>query len=83
MAEPNKCPKCDGEGRVANTDDQEPWSVWASLPLQSALAVVMGPPPFPCRDMRGTYFRVSQMVSIALYFRNRQISLALARGEAE
>jgi len=43
------CPKCGGCGQVANTDDQEPWTVWAELPVQSALAVVLGiVRPIPC-----------------------------------
>lgn len=36
------CPKCDGCGRVANTDDEESWSQWASLPPGSNAAVVAG-----------------------------------------
>ena len=27
------CPACDGCGKVANTQDQEPWSRWLALPL--------------------------------------------------
>lgn len=46
MADPkdpaNWCPKCRGEGRVANSDDQEPWSVWENLPEESKLAVHPG-----------------------------------------
>ncbi len=37
-----KCWKCHGEGFVANTDEQEPWSAWESLPPGSDLAVRMG-----------------------------------------
>lgn len=46
-----KCWKCDGEGRVANSDDQEPWSAWESLPPGSDLAVQMGlVRPIPCPE---------------------------------
>lgn len=43
------CPKCNGEKRVANTEDEEPWSAWASLPPGSDAAVKMGiVRPKPC-----------------------------------
>lgn len=46
---PAPCPKCDGCGQVANTPDQEPWSVWMALPLKSCGAVVVGfVKPIPC-----------------------------------
>jgi hypothetical protein len=49
-----KCPKCDGCGQVANTPDQEPWTVWMALPLQSAGAVVAGlVKPIPCPKCGG------------------------------
>jgi hypothetical protein len=38
----DKCIKCDGCGKVADSEDEEPWTVWANLPLQSSVAVVMG-----------------------------------------
>lgn len=37
-----KCERCDGCGKIANSDDGEPWTVWTSLPLHSATAVLMG-----------------------------------------
>lgn len=37
-----KCPKCNGEGQVADSADQEPWSAWANLPPGSDLAVRLG-----------------------------------------
>lgn len=37
----DNCPKCDGEGFVANTERQEPWSQWSELPVQAALAVLL------------------------------------------
>lgn len=43
------CPKCEGCGQVADTDDQEPWTFWLKLPLESAAAVLMGlVNPIPC-----------------------------------
>ena len=40
MAE--QCRKCDGCGRVADSDSQEPWTAWRDLPGPSAAAVVLG-----------------------------------------
>jgi hypothetical protein len=37
-----KCSKCMGCGQVADTEDEEPWTVWLELPLQSSLAVLAG-----------------------------------------
>ena len=34
--------KCEGCGKVADTEDQEPWTAWLELPLQSAGAVLLG-----------------------------------------
>ncbi len=43
------CKRCDGTGRIANTDEGEPWSDWASLPPGSDLAVQLGHvKPIPC-----------------------------------
>lgn len=51
---PKKCAKCNGEGKVANTDDQEPWSCWADLPPGSDLAVRMGlVVPVNCPECEG------------------------------
>lgn len=47
----SECWKCLGEGQVANSDDQEPWSAWASLPPGSDLAVRLGlVAPMPCPE---------------------------------
>lgn len=55
MAEDVKCTKCDGCGKIANSDDQEPWTQWANLPLQSATAVVMGlVRPMECPECGGS-----------------------------
>lgn len=51
----DKCLKCDGCGRVANTDAEEPWTQWAELPVQSAAAVLMGiVKPIPCPECGGS-----------------------------
>lgn len=43
------CPKCGGCGRIANDDDETPWSVWEALPLKNAAAVLVGlVVPIPC-----------------------------------
>ena len=50
-----QCKKCDGCGRVAATADEEPWSVWANLPTQSATAVLLGlVKPKPCPSCGGS-----------------------------
>jgi DnaJ-class molecular chaperone len=50
-----RCPYCDGEGQVANTEQHEPWSAWATLPVQSALAVLLGVvKPTPCPECGGS-----------------------------
>jgi hypothetical protein len=55
MAQNAKCTKCNGEGRVANSDDEEPWSVWENLPPGSDLAVQMGlVEPIPCPECGGS-----------------------------
>ena len=49
-----ECPKCRGCGKVATSDQQEPWSDWLALPLGSALAVTMGfVKPMPCPQCGG------------------------------
>ena len=51
----NKCKTCDGCGKVADTDDREPWTFWANLPAQSATAVLMGlVKPINCPACKGT-----------------------------
>ena len=45
----NVCHRCEGEGRVADTEDQEPWSVWENLPPGSDVSVRLGlVRPIPC-----------------------------------
>ena len=48
------CKTCDGCGKVANDGENTAWTMWASLPLKSALAVTMGfVKPIPCPDCYG------------------------------
>lgn len=49
------CGRCDGCGYIADSDDAEPWTAWANLPVQSALAIQMGMvKPVPCPECKGT-----------------------------
>lgn len=51
----DKCPRCYGCGQLADSDDQEPWSVWMDLPFRSSAAVIMGlVNPIPCPKCGGT-----------------------------
>lgn len=48
------CTRCNGEGKLANSDDREPWSYWESLPPGSDLAVQLGlVRPEPCDACEG------------------------------
>jgi hypothetical protein len=50
-----RCTRCDGCGQIADTEDGEPWTQWANLPVQSATAVLMGiVKPVPCPVCGGT-----------------------------
>lgn len=42
MSLDERCSKCNGCGKVADSYDEEPWTVWTSLPLHSAGAVLAG-----------------------------------------
>lgn len=49
------CRRCWGCGQLANSNDQEPWTVWEELPPGSDLAVRLGIViPVPCPDCNGT-----------------------------
>lgn len=49
------CPRCEGCGKLANSDDQEPWTFWENLPVKSAAAVIMGlVKPVPCYACQGS-----------------------------
>lgn len=51
----SECPRCEGCGQLADTDDREPWTAWTSLPLQSSMAVLLGAvKPIPCDQCGGT-----------------------------
>ena len=55
MREPVKCSRCDGCGKLADTESQEPWTAWTSLPLHSSLSVLVGMvKPMICPDCKGT-----------------------------
>lgn len=44
-----KCMRCDGCGKIADSDDGEPWTAWEDLPPGSDIAVKMGiVKPIPC-----------------------------------
>lgn len=52
---PGACLRCWGEGRIANSDEGEPWSTWEALPPGSDLAVRMGfVRPIDCPECGGT-----------------------------
>lgn len=49
------CPRCEGCGQLADSDDREPWSAWLSLPLRSSAAVLLGAvKPVPCDVCNGS-----------------------------
>jgi len=51
----SKCTRCDGCGKIANSDHGEPWTQWLGLPLSSSLAVVAGiVSPVICPTCKGT-----------------------------
>ncbi len=48
------CSRCDGCGRIADSDEGEPWTAWSDLPPGSDLAVQMGlVKPIPCPKCGG------------------------------
>ena len=50
-----ECPRCLGDGRVADTDQGEPWGMWRDLPIKSAHAVILGlVRPMPCPRCKGS-----------------------------
>jgi hypothetical protein len=52
---PNECPACAGCGKIANDEERTPWKYWAELPVQSALAVIVGAvKPVVCPDCSGS-----------------------------
>ncbi len=50
-----ECKRCMGSGKVANTDEREPWPAWENLPPGSDIAVKMGLVyPITCNPCGGT-----------------------------
>ncbi len=50
-----KCLRCNGCGKIANSDDGEPWTVWEELPPGADLAVKLGVVrPLPCPKCGGS-----------------------------
>lgn len=48
------CPRCDGCGLVADTDEGEPWTAWTSLPIESQAPIKLGMVhPMPCTGCNG------------------------------
>lgn len=39
---PKQCSTCAGCGKVADDDEQTPWTYWTDLPMKSAGAVLVG-----------------------------------------
>jgi len=55
MSEPKMCERCDGCGKLADTEERGPWTAWTSLPLRSAVAVIAGlVKPITCDVCGGT-----------------------------
>lgn len=55
MTDSNACGRCDGCGKIADSDEGEPWSMWEALPAQAKAAVVLGiVKPIECPDCGGT-----------------------------
>lgn len=53
------CRKCQGCGKIANSDEGEPWTMWEDLPPGSDLAVQLGlVRPIPCPACGGTGIHV-------------------------
>jgi hypothetical protein len=51
VTEPKVCERCEGCGKIADSDDGEPWTFWANLPPGSDAAVKLGlVNPIPCPD---------------------------------
>ena len=49
-----KCTRCEGCGKIADTEEGEPWIAWACLPLGSDAAVRMGiVKPIECPQCHG------------------------------
>lgn len=52
---PTPCPRCDGCGQLADSEDREPWIEWTSLPVSSSFAILNGlVRPIPCDECGGS-----------------------------
>jgi hypothetical protein len=50
-----KCQKCNGCGKIANSQQQEPWTYWENLPVKNAIAIISGiVKPIECPTCKGT-----------------------------
>lgn len=57
------CTRCDGCGRIADSEDGEPWTDWSSLPPGADLAVRAGiVKPIPCEECGGTGKAAAQAI---------------------
>jgi hypothetical protein len=49
------CERCNGCGRIADTEDGEPWTAWTSHRLMASAAVLLRiVRPVKCPDCNGT-----------------------------
>lgn len=72
-----KCPACDGCGKVADTQDREPWTAWRSLPLCSASAVVLGVvKPIDCPACGGSGKVAQKHTTVPTPTSRRSVTLA-------
>ena len=55
MNQSKECPRCLGCGRIADSEEGEPWEMWEALPPGSNLAVRLGlVKPITCPECDGT-----------------------------
>ncbi|MCP4201808.1 MAG: hypothetical protein GY769_07740 [bacterium] len=53
------CDRCEGCGKIANSEDGEPWIAWLALPPGSDLAVKLGQvQPIDCPECGGSGDRI-------------------------
>lgn len=49
------CQRCEGSGKVANSDKAEPWPQWEALPPGSDIMIRLGlVVPVPCHECGGS-----------------------------
>ena len=72
MVRQNKCPKCNGCGYVADTEDQEPWTAWQELPSNSAISAFLGfVKPIRCPKCDGAGFLENKQIDAKDLHKNR------------